>query len=83
MIYKGIAKGKNIELEEPLPYPSGQPIQVSVAPLTVRSHEGFPTAIRRVMHDEPHLNWEDVDELERAIRDGKLPMLFEGVFDKR
>lgn len=33
MNYKGIAKGKTIELEEPLPYPQGQPVSVSVEPL--------------------------------------------------
>lgn len=30
MTYKGIAKGKTIELEEPLPYSEGQPVSVSI-----------------------------------------------------
>lgn len=39
-----------------------------------RLHPGSPAAIRRVMHEPPHLMWEDVDELERAIEKGKLPV---------
>ena len=45
MIYRGIAKGRNIELDEPLPYPKGQPIQVSVEPLTELPHQGSSVAI--------------------------------------
>ena len=37
--------------------------------------------IRQVMHEEPHLEWEDVDELERAIEQGRLPVHQESVFD--
>lgn len=81
MIYRGVVKGRMIELEEPLPYPEGQPVSVSVNPLTTHLHPGSPAAIRQVMHEPPHLNWEDVDELERAIEEGKLPVRQEGVFD--
>lgn len=82
MIYRGIAKGKRIELEEPLPYPKGQPVQVSVAPLMEQPYGSCSAVIRRAIHEEPHLEWEDVDELERVIREGRLPVLLEGVFDK-
>lgn len=81
MCYKGIAKGKIIELEERLPYPEGQPVSISVEPFVERLHPGSPAAIRRVMHEPPHLKWEDVDELERAIEEGKLPVNQESVFD--
>jgi hypothetical protein len=74
MIYRGIAKGRNIELDEPLPYPKGQPIQVSVEPLTELPHRGSSVAILKAMQGEPHLNSKDVDELERAIAEGKLPV---------
>lgn len=73
MIYRGIAKGKKIELEEPLPYPKGQPVQVSVAPLTEQPDGSWLAMIRRAIHEEPHLKWEDVDELERMIKVGKCP----------
>ncbi len=83
MSYKGIAKGKTIELEDALPYPQGQLISVSVEPLTEQSQPSAPAAIRQAMHELPHLQWEDVDELERAIEDAKLPVHQEGVFDER
>ena len=72
MSYKGIAKGRTIELEDDLPYPQGQPVNVSVEPLTEQFQPGAPTAIRQAMHELPRLRWEDVDELERAIADAKL-----------
>ena len=81
MSYRGIAKGKTIELEELLPYPEGQPVSVFVEPLTGQLQAGSPTAIRQVMHEPPHLKWEDVDELERAIEEAKLPVRQGGVFD--
>jgi hypothetical protein len=82
MVYKGVAKGKIIELEELLPYPEGQLITVAVEPDTEQLHRGSPTAIRQVMHEPPHLSWEEVDELERAIEAGKLPVHQESVFDQ-
>lgn len=81
MSYKGIARGKTIELEESLPYPEGQPVSVVVEPLAEQSQAGSPAAIRQAMHEPPHLNWEDVDELERAIAEAKLPVRQAGVFD--
>lgn len=81
MSYKGIARGKTIELEESLPYPEGQPISVVVEPLAEQLQVGSPAAIRQVMHELPHLKWEDVDELERAIEEARLPVRHEGMFD--
>ena len=81
MICKGVAKGNIIELEEPLPYPDGQSVSVLVEPMMGQSHPGSPEAIRQMMHEPPHLKWEDVDELERAIEGGKLPVHQEGVFE--
>lgn len=82
MIYRGVIKGKTIELEKPLPYPEGQSVSVSVEPLMTQLHPGSPAVIRQVMHEPPHLNWEDIDGLERAIEEGKLPVHQEGVFDE-
>ncbi|MBT9141757.1 MAG: hypothetical protein DDT29_00148 [Dehalococcoidia bacterium] len=82
MTYTGIAKGRTIELEERLPYPEGQPVSISVEPLVGQLYPGSPAAIRQLMHEPPHLRWEDVDELERAIEEGKLPVHQESVFDK-
>lgn len=82
MTYKGIAKGKIIELEEPLPYSEGQPVSVSVEPLEGHARAGSPAMIRRVMHEPPRLKWEDVDELERAIEEAKLPVNHGSVFNE-
>ncbi len=67
MIYKGVAKGKIIELEEPLPYHEGQLISVSVNTIAGQFCIGSPEAVRLVMHKLPHLKSEDVDELEQEI----------------
>lgn len=81
MTYRGVVRGKTIQLEEELPYPEGQPVTVSVAPLEHKPRLGLPPVIRQIMHEPPHLSWEDVDELERAIGEGKLPVYQGGVFD--
>jgi len=80
--YKGVAKGKIIELEESLPYPEGQLLSISVEPWAGPLYPGSPAAVRQVMHEPPHLRWEEVDELERAIAAGKLPVHQAGVFDE-
>lgn len=80
MTYKGIAKGKTIELEEPLPYSEGQPVSVSIEPLHPEVQPGSAVAILKVMRDLPQLNPEDVDELEQAIEQGKLPVRIQGLF---
>ena len=80
MTYKGIAKGKTIELEEALPYPDGQPVNVSIEPLRRDLQPGSPQAILKVMRDLPCLGPGDVDELERAIEQGRLPVRVQGEF---
>lgn len=82
MNYKGIAKGKTIELKEWLPYSEGQLLSISVESFGEKIHSGNPTAIRQVMNKLPHLMREDVDELERVIEEGKLPMYHKSVFDE-
>jgi hypothetical protein len=82
MTYRGIIKGRVIELDALLPYPEGQPVSVSVEPLSTPHPPGSPEAIRQGMRQPPHLNSEDVNELERAIAEGKLPMRQESVFDE-
>jgi hypothetical protein len=72
--YRGVVKGKTIELDEPLPYPEGQPVTVSVEPVSPAFALGSPAAILDAMRRLPHLRAEDVDELERAINEGKLPV---------
>jgi hypothetical protein len=82
MTYKGVAKGKIIELEEALPYSDGQAVSVSVEALHPDLQSGSAPAILKVMRSLPDLNPDDVDELERLIRQGRLPMRMQGEFEK-
>lgn len=72
MNYQGLAKGNTIELTERLPFRDGEPLLVSVesAPLTAGASAA---ALRRAMRAAPHLGAADVEEMEFAIRQGKLP----------
>jgi len=67
MTYKGVAKGKVIELQESLPYPEGQPINVSVEPAQSDLPPDSPQRIRQAMDQAPHLEAQVVDELEQLI----------------
>ncbi len=83
MVYKGIARGKTVELDELLPYPEGQLLSVSVEPVEEHAAPGSAAAIRRVMHEAPHLSRKDVVGMEEAIERGKLPLRHESVFDRK
>ena len=74
MNYRGLAKGKTIELEEPLPFPEGQAVRVSVEPCAPASRLGSPPAIFQVVRDFPHLHAFDVDELEAVLEIARLPV---------
>jgi hypothetical protein len=82
MTYKGVAKGKIIELEEALPYCDGQAVSVSVEALHPDLQPGSAPAILRVMRSLPDLKPEDVDVLEQLIRQGRLPVRIQGEFEK-
>jgi hypothetical protein len=82
MTYKGVATGKIIELEEALPYSDGQAVSVSVEALHPDLQPGSAPAILKVMRCLPDLNPDDVDELERLIRQGRLPVRMQGEFEK-
>jgi hypothetical protein len=82
MTYKGVAKGKIIELEEALPYSDGQAVSVSVEALQPDLQPGSAATILKVMRSLPDLNPDDIDELERLIRQGRLPVRMQGEFEK-
>lgn len=74
MTYKGLVKGKSIELEEALPFPDGELVHVSIEPFDRSGVFDGASAIRSAMHAPPHLAPNDVDELDRVIAEGKLPV---------
>ena len=81
MILTGTAKGRTVELEAPLPYPDGELLRVSVQALVDEPVPGSPAAVRRAMHEPPHLSTEDLAELEAAIENGKLPVSSRSIFE--
>ena len=81
MDLKGIAKGNIVELERPLPYPNGQALSVSVQALSEGNQPRSALAVREAMHEAPHLSSSDVDELERVIEQGRLPLHSGSVFE--
>ena len=81
MQFKGVVRGKIIELDEVLPYADGCLVNVIVEPENVTIQVGSPATIRQVMHEPPHLTLEEVDELEQIIAAGQLPVHDRGVFD--
>ena len=82
MTYKGVAKGKIIELEEALPYSDGQAVSVSVEALHPDLQPGSAAVILKVMRSLPDLDPHDGDELEQLIEHGKLPVRMQGEFEK-
>ena len=78
---RGIAKGKIIELEEPLPYAEGCVVQVIVEPEKASPILGSPVSIRQAMREPPHISAADSKELEQVIKAGQLPVRESMVFD--
>ncbi len=69
----------HIELQEPVSDIRG-PVEVTVRPV----HElaaGAPLSVLQALRALPDLETGDVDELERMIEAGKVPMRPEGLFD--
>jgi hypothetical protein len=80
MKYKGLSKGRVIELEKPLPYCDGQPLAVAVEPIPTEQQPGSPLSILKVLRDLPDIPTEDVDEMEQWIKRGSLPIRLQGEF---
>lgn len=81
MTYRGISKGKTIELDESLPFADGQAVRVSVEPVAEAPPLGSGPRILEAMRNAPHVSAEDVDELERLIKEGQMPIRYKGIFD--
>ena len=88
MTYKGIVKGKTIELEDPLELPEGTEVEVVVnlPPEKELAASGYPKgsgqALLRVWDTPSLCTLEDVEALLQAIDQGKRPVRFAGIFDQ-
>jgi hypothetical protein len=80
MTYEGIARGKFIEFIEPLPF-DGQAVRVSVEPIVNRTQPSSTEILLSAIKQSPHLVSQDVDELEREIERGTLPVQDDGLFN--
>jgi len=76
MVCQGIIRGRTIELD---PYPEGEAVTISIE-RAEPPRRGSAAAILRAVHALPHLDPEDVDELERAIESGRLPVRDQDLF---
>ena len=87
MTYKGIVKGKTIELEAPLELPEGTEVEVVVNILSEKelAASGYSKdagqALLRIWDTPSRCTPEDVDALLQAIDEGKRPVRFTGIFD--
>jgi hypothetical protein len=88
MTYKGIARGKVIELQGDLTLPEGTEVEIVVKDwaknsVTVkRRTKGSPEAILKLFDTPPLCTPADIDALLRAIKEGRQPTNYQGVFDQ-
>ena len=72
--------GKVLVPQEPVDLEPGQIVQLQVTPVT-EPPIGSGAAILRALDALPKVPREDVEELERLIEEGKLPVNERGIFD--
>ena len=88
MVYKGIVKGNVVELEKGVRLPEGTTVEVIVKEPDIESiapsgyPNGSPQAILAALDTPAHCTAEDMDAFTEAMKDGKQPIRFEGLFDR-
>lgn len=88
MTYKGIARGKVIELEGEVTLPEGTEVEIVVkdrvknSATINRDGKGSPGAILKFFDTPPSCTPADVDALLQAIKEGRQPTNYQGVFDQ-
>ncbi len=88
MPYKGTVRGKVVELESDVALPEGTEVEIVVKDrekktVSPSGHpRGSPQAILNFLDTPPLCTSADVEALLQAIKQGKRPVSFEGVFDK-
>ena len=87
MVYRGIARGKVIELEDNVLLPEGTAVEVSIKPEQVgetaprSSSQGFAKALLAALNLPAQCTSEDVEALVQSMQSGKQPLRFEGIFE--
>ncbi len=80
MSFKGIARGKLIELDQSLPFSEGQRLNVSIEPLAHETGESQAQRILRVLREGPHVDPADVEAMMKVIEEARLPTRYDAVF---
>jgi hypothetical protein len=87
MVYRGIARGKIVELEDEVSLPEGTEVEVSIKQERVGEttpagyRKGSPKALLAALKLPTRCTPEDVEALVQSVRQGKQPVRFEGVFE--
>jgi hypothetical protein len=74
MVYKGIVRGRTIELEEELQDWDGRSVIVSVELWPDLPLKGSPAAVLQAAQAPPHVGTDAVDEMEHWIQESQLPL---------
>lgn len=82
MTSKGHIKGGSIEFDEPLPFPDGQEVSVTVLPMNPQDMPGSPAFAHRMMHESPHLQPGDIEDFDKILRENELSIETGGIFDE-
>ena len=77
--YKGVAKGKVVHLQGGASLPKGTTVTV----LVDEPIKGSPAAVLQALRRMPRVRPDLIDEMDRMIEEGKLPVRTEGIFDER
>lgn len=89
MVYRGIARGKVVELEDNVSLPEGTEVEVSIKPGQVREtapegySKGSPKALLAALNLPAQCTIEDVEALVQSMRHGEQPVRFEGIFEQK
>jgi hypothetical protein len=79
MVLRGVVRGQTIEFTQPLPFTSGEQVEVSVSALQNGEPPlGSPARILAALRAAPAVDREAVDELERIIEESHLPESWRG-----
>lgn len=86
MVYRGVAKGKIVELED-ASLPEGTQVEVSIKQRPVgeiapgKFPKASPHTLLAVLEVPPRCTSDDVEELIQSMQQGKQPVRFEKVFE--
>jgi hypothetical protein len=87
MVYRGIARGKVIELEDNVSLPEGTEVEVLIKPEQVAAiplgeySKGSPRALLAALNILSQCTSEDVEALVQCIRQGKQAVRLERIFE--